>query len=75
MKWADEKIEYYRSRLYKNDRDDFDGLLNDALAALDEDEIRDELEAEISRADDHLELIAEISSGFSPRRKNERLTA
>lgn len=66
MKWVDEKIEYYRSRLHKDDRDDFDDLLDDTLAALDRNEIRDELEAEISRADDHLELIAEISSGFSP---------
>ena len=66
MKWVDEKIEHYRSRLHTDDRDDFNDLLDDALATLDEDEIRDELESEISKADEHFELIAEISSGFSP---------
>jgi hypothetical protein len=64
MSWIDDRIEDYRSRLHPDDRDRFDNRYEDALDALDKQEIHDELEANYSLEEDHLELVMAIASAF-----------
>jgi hypothetical protein len=64
MSGIDEKIDNYRSRLHPDDRARFDDELDKALDRLDPEAIYDELNANYSQEEDHLEIITAIASAF-----------
>lgn len=66
MSRIDEQIENYRSRLHRDDLDDFVSLYQEAYKELNEEEIRDELETKFTREESHLELVMATASAFHP---------
>lgn len=66
MSRIDERIENYRSRLHRDDRDDFDEQYEESYNDLDEDAIYDELDTKFGREEDHLELVKATASAFHP---------
>jgi hypothetical protein len=63
-RWINDKVDAYRSELPPDDLSDFNNRYEDMLESLSLEEVRDDLENEYQRSEEHLELIIATASGF-----------